>query len=186
MILISKIAEITAAKVLSRHHNFSVKNIFTDSRQIINPADNGLFIALSGEHFNGNRFLDDAYNKGLRNFIVDETLDITPYPNSNILWVQNTTTALQQIATFHRQQFNIPILGITGSNGKTIVKEWLSALLEEEYNVMKSPGSYNSQIGVPLSVWQLNSEHTLGLVEAGISKPDEMEKLEKIIPALKS
>ncbi|MCX6189468.1 MAG: bifunctional UDP-N-acetylmuramoyl-tripeptide:D-alanyl-D-alanine ligase/alanine racemase [Bacteroidetes bacterium] len=181
MILISKIAEITAAKVLSRHHNFSVKNIFTDSRQIINPTDDGLFIALSGEHFNGNRFLDDAYNKGLRNFIVDETLDITPYPNSNILWVQNTTTALQQIATFHRQQFNIPILGITGSNGKTIVKEWLSTLLEEEYNVMKSPGSYNSQIGVPLSVWQLNSEHTLGLVEAGISKPGEMEKLEKII-----
>ncbi len=181
MLLLSKIAEITTAQVLSRHHNFSIKHLFTDSRQIINAGDDGLFVALRGAHFNGNNYFDDAYHKGLRNFIIDEVIDISSYPNSNILLVQNTTLALQQMAAFHRQQFKIPVIGIAGSNGKTMVKEWLSVLLEEEYNVLKSPGSYNSQVGVPLSVWHLNSEHTIGIFEAGISMPNEMQKLQKVI-----
>lgn len=181
MLLISKIAEVTASQVLSRHHNFSIAKIITDSRQTIDVGQEALFVALRGEHFNGNRFVNDAYNKGLRNFIIDEAIDITPYPETNILLVPDTTAALQKIAAYHRQQFKIPVIGITGSNGKTMVKEWLSVLLHEEFNFVKSPGSYNSQVGVPLSVWQLGSEHTIGVFEAGISKPGEMDLLEKII-----
>ena len=85
------------------------------------------------------------------------------------------------MAAYHRKQFNIPVIGITGSNGKTIVKEWLYQLLHADYNIVRSPKSYNSQIGVPLSVWQMNEQHTLAIFEAGISQPGEMEKLEKII-----
>src|SRR5690606_28383298 len=86
-----------------------------------------------------------------------------------------------QLAAHHRQQFQIPIIGITGSNGKTIVKEWLNQLLQPDYTIVRSPKSYNSQIGVPLSVWQINESHTLGIFEAGISKPGEMAALRKII-----
>jgi Alr-MurF fusion protein len=89
--------------------------------------------------------------------------------------------ALQALAAFHRQQFAMPIIGITGSNGKTIVKEWLYQLLQNDFNIVRSPKSYNSQIGVPLSVWQINAAHTLGIFEAGISMKNEMERLEKII-----
>ncbi len=95
--------------------------------------------------------------------------------------VKDTLSALQQLAAYHRQQFNIPVIGITGSNGKTIVKEWLYQLLNEDFNIVRSPKSYNSQIGVPLSVWQMNEHNTLAIFEAGISKPGEMEKLENII-----
>jgi alanine racemase len=181
MLLISKIAEIIHGRVISRHNNFTIRNIFTDSRQIVNGGDDGLFIALRGVHFNGNRFLADAYANGVRNFIVDEEFDIKDFPFTNILVVPDTTLALQQLAAFHRQQFKIPVIGITGSNGKTMVKEWLSHLLQEEYTVCKSPGSYNSQVGVPLSLWLLNSGHTLGVFEAGISMPGEMQKLEPLI-----
>ena len=95
--------------------------------------------------------------------------------------MNDTLAALQQLAAYHRQQFNIPVIGITGSNGKTIVKEWLYQLLHEDYNIVRSPKSYNSQIGVPLSVWQMNEQHTLGIFEAGISEQGEMERLEKMI-----
>ncbi len=181
MLLISKIFEITGAAVLSRHHNFTVTSLITDSRQIVNADDHVVFIALHGEHYNGNMFFNDAYNKGIRNFIIDESIEITSYPETNILIVANTTLAMQQIAAYHRKEFRIPVIGITGSNGKTMVKEWLGALLEDVYNVVKNPGSYNSQVGVPLSVWHINSQHTIGIFEAGISKPGEMQMLEKII-----
>ena len=95
--------------------------------------------------------------------------------------MKDTLSALQQLAAYHRQQFNIPVIGITGSNGKTIVKEWLYQLLNEDFNIVRSPKSYNSQIGVPLSVWQMNEHNTLAIFEAGISKPGEMGKLENII-----
>jgi alanine racemase len=89
--------------------------------------------------------------------------------------------ALQQLTAYHRSQLDIPVIGITGSNGKTIVKEWLYQLLHEDFNIVRSPKSYNSQVGVPLSVWQINEQHTLAIFEAGISQPAEMEKLQKII-----
>ena len=109
------------------------------------------------------------------------TIETSLYPEANFLLVNDTLDALQQLAAYHRQQFNIPVIGITGSNGKTIVKEWLYQLLHEDYNIVRSPKSYNSQIGVPLSVWQMNEQHTLAIFEAGISQQGEMEKLEKII-----
>jgi alanine racemase len=95
--------------------------------------------------------------------------------------VADTGIALHQLAQYHRQQFSISVLGITGSNGKTIVKEWLYQLLNPEFNIVRSPKSYNSQLGVPISVWQMNATHTLAIFEAGISKKDEMQTLQKII-----
>ena len=103
------------------------------------------------------------------------------FPEANFLAVKDTIAALQQLAAYHRRQFNIPVIGITGSNGKTIVKEWLYQLLHPDYHIVRSPKSYNSQIGVPLSVWQMNKQHTLAIFEAGISQPGEMENLQKII-----
>ena len=100
---------------------------------------------------------------------------------ANFLVVKDTLKALQKLATHHRKQFNIPVIGITGSNGKTIVKEFLYQLLHKEFNIVRSPRSYNSQLGVPLSVWQISDKNTLGIFEAGISQPDEMENLRPII-----
>ena len=113
--------------------------------------------------------------------MVSEKIDLVNYPEANFLLVYDTVTALQELATFHRKQFTIPVIGITGSNGKTMVKEWLYQLLQEDYNIVRSPKSYNSQTGVPLSVWQMNEQHTLGIFEAGISEQAEMLRLEKVI-----
>jgi alanine racemase len=107
--------------------------------------------------------------------------DANKFPEATFLQVQDVLQALQSLAAFHRQQFDIPVIGITGSNGKTIVKEWLYQLLQQDQNIVRSPKSYNSQIGVPLSIWQMNGQHTMGIFEAGISMPGEMERLENII-----
>ena len=181
MLLISKIALVTSAQVLTHAADSTINSIYTDSRQVVSAGSDDLFIALRGEHFNGNMFFNDAYAKGIRNFLIDESIDVSSYQNANILLVPNTIVALQQIATSHRNNFTLPIIGITGSNGKTIVKEWLNTLLNNDFTIVKSPGSYNSQIGVPLSVLLLQSKHTLGVFEAGISRPGEMQKLEDII-----
>ena len=114
-------------------------------------------------------------------FVVSEKIDASSYPNATFLEVNDTLVALQQLAAFHRNQFDIPVIGITGSNGKTTVKEWLYQFLHGQYNIVRSPRSYNSQIGVPLSVWQINESHTLGIFEAGISQQGEMARLERII-----
>ena len=153
---------------------------FFDSRKIFYPATS-LFIALKGPRRNGHSFLPELYKKGVRNFIVCEEIKKEDFPGSNILHVKDGLKALQQLAAFHRKQFNLPVIGITGSNGKTIVKEWLYQLLNENFNIVRSPKSYNSQIGVPLSVWEMNKQHTLGIFEAGISQPGEMDKLNEII-----
>lgn len=113
--------------------------------------------------------------------MVSEAVQANAYPGAQFILVKDTLKALQQVAAWHRKQFSIPVIGITGSNGKTIVKEWLYQLLQDEYNIVRSPRSYNSQIGVPLSVWQMDQPHTLAIFEAGISQPREMKKLEKII-----
>ena len=144
-----------------------------------------LFFALSGPRRNGNQFIEELYNRGVKNFVVNNKLDVAHFKDANIILVKDSLTAFQQLAIFHRSQFDIPVVGITGSNGKTIVKEWLNQLLEDEYNIVRSPRSYNSQIGVPLSVWQMNESHGWKYFEAGISQPGEMKKLEKIIqPAI--
>ncbi len=125
--------------------------------------------------------MDDLYKRGVRNFVVDEKIAVSDYPEANIVFVPDALLALQQLAAHHRQQFHIPVIGITGSNGKTIVKEWLNQLLDDQYNIVRSPRSYNSQVGVPLSIWQMNETHELGIFEAGISQSHEMEYLEAII-----
>src|SRR5258705_1358900 len=158
----------------------SIDYIFFDSRKIYSPATS-LFIALKGPRRNGHNFIPELYKNGVKNFIVCEELKEEDYPEANILCVKDGLKALQQLAAFHRRQFDMPVVGITGSNGKTIVKEWLYQLLHEDFNIVRSPKSYNSQIGVPLSIWQMNEQHTLAIFEAGISQPGEMKKLEKII-----
>ena len=134
-----------------------------------------------GSRRNGHLFIPDLYLRGVRNFIVYQSTDIADYPDANFILVKDSLAALQQIAAFHRRQFDMPVIGITGSNGKTIVKEWLNQLLEDRFQIVRSPRSYNSQIGVPLSIWQMNERHNLALIEAGISKSGEMRSLEEII-----
>ncbi|MBC8045671.1 MAG: bifunctional UDP-N-acetylmuramoyl-tripeptide:D-alanyl-D-alanine ligase/alanine racemase [Fimbriimonadaceae bacterium] len=157
----------------------NIEYLLTDSRSIIFPG-NSLFIAIKGKHFDGHKFISQAYNAGVRNFIAENT-DLTKYPDANILLVENSVLVLQQLAAHHRNKFSIDVIGITGSNGKTIVKEWIYHLLRTTKNICRNPKSYNSQIGVPLSVWQLDATNDLAIFEAGISQPGEMENLEKII-----
>lgn len=161
--------------------------LLTDSRQLIFPQQT-LFFAIKGEHHDGHQFLSDLYQKGVRQFVVehkaltDKLIDtLEGFENVQIWEVESSLKALQEVAKRHRSQFDIPVIGITGSNGKTILKEWLGQLLSPDFRIAKSPKSYNSQIGVPLSVWQLNDTHTLGIFEAGISQPHEMKALQEII-----
>jgi Alr-MurF fusion protein len=161
--------------------------LLTDSRQLT-FAERSIFFALRGEHHDGHHFITEAYHRGVREFVVEQTA-LTPHLQAQmaawadaLVWlVPNSLRALQQVAARHRQQFDLPVVGITGSNGKTIVKEWLAQLLAPDERVIASPKSYNSQIGVPLSVWNLNDTHTIALFEAGLSRPHEMEYLQPII-----
>jgi len=155
--------------------------LLTDSRSL-SDTGGSLFFALSTAHNDGHRYIRDLYNRGVRNFVINrDYAEPEPMPDANFLRVPDPLTALQQLAAFHRKRYDIPVIGITGSNGKTIVKEWLYQLLNEQLNIVRSPRSYNSQTGVPLSVWQLNEQTELGIFEAGISLPGEMQKLEPII-----
>ena len=155
--------------------------LLTDSRKLSNPSKT-LFFALETNNNDAHDFICDLYDSGVRNFVVSKQLpQWKNFQNVNFFKVKDCLHALQKIAIFHRGLFDIPVIGITGSNGKTIVKEWLYQLLEKDYNIVRSPRSYNSQIGVPLSVWQLDEDAELGVFEAGISMPNEMEKLEPII-----
>ncbi len=157
------------------------QNILTDSRQLFSSAQ-PLFLAIAGERRNGHIYIQDLYNKGVRCFIIsEEPKNPEEFHNAGFVLVQDTLLAFQKIAEFHRSRFSIPIIAITGSNGKTIVKEWLAQCMENKHNLVRSPKSYNSQLGVPLSVLLLNNETETGIFEAGISKPGEMEKLEPII-----
>ena len=146
-----------------------MNQLLTDSRRLVYP-ETTLFFALYGPRRDGHIFIPDLYLRGVRNFIVYQNIDLTDYQEGNFILVKDSLRALQQLAAFHRNQFDFPLVGITGSNGKTIVKEWLNQLLEDRYQVVRSPRSYNSQIGVPLSVLGINSSHTLAIFEAGISR----------------
>ena len=157
-----------------------IDHLLIDSRKIIFPSTS-LFFALHGPRRDGHQFIAELYDRGLRNFVVQNGFNTTAFKQANFLFVTNTLAALQVLASFHRNQFSIPIIGITGSNGKTVVKEWLYQLLLNDYSIVRSPRSFNSQVGVPLSVWQINEHNTLGVFEAGISTIHEMQSLEKII-----
>lgn len=176
---IQKIADIVNGKLYAFNSEHVIQTLVTDSRRINHPL-NALFFAIRAQK-DGHHFLKDAYQNQIRNFIVNVLPDLNQFEEANFIVVDDTLKALQQISAFHRKQFNIPVIGITGSNGKTIVKEWLYQLFAPDYSIIKSPGSYNSQIGVPLSVWQINNKHNLGIFEAGISNPSEMVKLRAVI-----
>ena len=158
--------------------NIIVNQIFFDSRMIVHPA-NGIFFALHGNQKDGHQYIEDAYQKGIRNFVAHEKLE--HLANANFILVKKPLQALQNWAKYHRKQFNLPVIGITGSNGKTIVKEWLNQLLWKNFSIARSPKSYNSQFGAALSILQITEKNNLGIFEAGISTPNEMEKLEEII-----
>jgi Alr-MurF fusion protein len=178
----SALADITNGKVIQQPHPRSITQLTIDSRKI--TAGKGvLFIAIKGPNHDGHDYIAELYQRKIFNFIVESSAKVTlnSYPEANFLQVENSITALQKIAAAHRQKFGIPVIGITGSNGKTIVKEWLSEMLSEHFNLLKSPKSFNSQVGVPLSVWPLHDRHQLAIFEAGISQPAEMAKLENII-----
>lgn len=180
MYLIKKICEIVSGSFILFTNDGKVSDLSYDSRKI-QAANRTLFFALKSAHADGHQFIEQAWQKGVRNFIVAQEVDTTQLVDSNVILVENSLLALQQLAAFHRSQFSIPVIGITGSNGKTIVKEWLYQLLHDDFNIVRSPRSYNSQLGVPLSVWQMNSQHTLAIFEAGISEAGEMKNLAQII-----
>ena len=156
--------------------------LLTDSRSLCFPEET-LFFAIKSERNDGHKYIPSLYLRGVRNFVVTSVPDgyEARFPQGNFLKVTNTLEALQRLAERHRDEFNIPIVGITGSNGKTVVKEWLYQVLSPDAFVTRSPRSYNSQIGVPLSVWLMNDDTKIGVFEAGISKPGEMLALRDII-----
>ncbi|ANE51101.1 bifunctional UDP-N-acetylmuramoyl-tripeptide:D-alanyl-D-alanine ligase/alanine racemase [Flavisolibacter tropicus] len=180
MYKIESIAQIVNGTFLQKGDNAVIEHLLYDSRTVSFPAAS-LFFALHTQRQDGHYFIADAYRKGVRCFVVDREIVLDELPGATVLRVANTLQALQQLAMHHRKQFSIPVIGITGSNGKTVVKEWLYQLLQMDYKIARSPKSYNSQIGVPLSVWQLQPEHTLALFEAGISHKGEMQTLAAII-----
>lgn len=157
-----------------------VEHLLTDSRRLVFP-ETSLFFALQGPRRDGESFIPELYLRGVRNFVVRHVFDMRDFPQANFIQVNDSLQALQALATYHRQQFDLPVVGITGSNGKTIVKEWLNQLLEDRFQIVRSPRSYNSQIGVPLSLWQISELHELALIEAGVSQVGEMQFLEEMI-----
>ena len=160
--------------------------LLTDSRSLCFPEET-LFFALKSARNDGHKYIEDLYRRGVRNFVVENKSlsshlsSLTSYEDANFLIVPSPLAALQRLAERHRDEFNVPIVGITGSNGKTMVKEWLYQLLLPSQKIVRSPRSYNSQIGVPLSVWLLNERTEIGIFEAGISQPGEMMALRDII-----
>lgn len=155
--------------------------LLTDSRSLCFPEET-LFFALKTKRNDGHKYIGELYERGVRNFVVSDLPDnISDYKGSNFLKVAKPLKSLQKLAARHRDLFDIPVIGITGSNGKTVVKEWIYHIISPDKVVTRSPRSYNSQIGVPLSVWLMNDNTEIGVFEAGISEMGEMEELEPII-----
>lgn len=174
------LAELLDTKAVIANPASEIRTLITDSRKVAD-TQHALFFALQGRR-DGHQFLKDVYQAGVHNLVVsDPGIHQSQFPLANLFLVDDTLAALQKLAAHHRKQFTYPVIGITGSNGKTIVKEWLYQLLAPENRIVRSPKSYNSQMGVPVSVWQMNGENTLAIFEAGISKAGEMENLAKVI-----
>jgi alanine racemase len=176
---IEDIAQICGGKLYAKVAA-PIEQLVIDSRKVYFPKST-LFVAIVGAQHNGHAFIAALYELGVRNFLVSEGQHQSQFSDANFLHVKNSTIALQELAAAHRHKYQYPIIGITGSNGKTIVKEWLFHLLHTHYEIVRSPRSYNSQVGVPLAVWQMNSMFNLGIFEAGISMPGEMQHLQRII-----
>lgn len=181
---IEEITSVIGAERIGKHQA-TIDWILTDSRSLCFPEET-LFFALKTKRNDGHKYIPELYARGVRNFVVTDVPEqLSHYADANFLQVGNTLKALQRLAAKHREQFQVPVVGITGSNGKTVVKEWIYQLLSPEKVITRSPRSYNSQIGVPLSVWMMNEHTELGIFEAGISEMGEMEALQPIIqPAI--
>lgn len=181
---ISDIARVIGAERVGTVE-MTINWLLIDSRSLCFPEET-LFFALKTQKNDGHKYIEELYRRGVRNFVVDSreharTEEWEFHPDANFLIVKNTLQALQTLAAYHRSQFSMPVVAITGSNGKTTVKEWLYQILSPDYNVCRSPRSYNSQVGVPLSVWLMNNHHDIAIIETGISMSGEMEKLERIV-----
>lgn len=172
--------QINAQFLNATQKEFLLDTVAFDSRKLSKGNDT-LFFALAGIKSDGHQYLTDAYQQGVRNFVVSKKVNAEEYPNANLLLVDNSLAALQALAAYHRSQLNLPILAISGSNGKTTIKEWLAQALASKRNITKTPLSYNSQIGVPYSLLSLNEQADLAIIEAGISVSGEMTKLQSII-----
>lgn len=177
---IQDIANITGGNLLGSH-GVHIEYLLVDSRKVVG-VEGTLFFALQGTNHDGHQFIPDLHQKGIRNFVV-KTLpaDHETYADTRFLVVDEPLSALQQVASFIRKKFHHPVISVTGSNGKTVVKEWLSQVLSADRRVIRSPKSYNSQVGVPLSVWLLDNRYDIGIIEAGISRPGEMKRLKEIV-----
>ena len=176
----SDIARITNGKLIG-NPGLIVTELITDSRQL-SYTEGLAFFAIKGVNHDGHLFINKLYQKGIKVFIINSLPDIPgKYPDAAFIITQNTVEALQLLAAFKRKIFKSSVIAVTGSAGKTVVKEWLADILGQTTAVIRSPKSYNSQIGVPLSVWKLDEKYKLGIFEAGISLPGEMKKLQRII-----
>lgn len=177
----SEIVSILGVGRAVAHKDAILTHLSIDSRTIV-EGEHTLFFALRGVRQQGAQYISDVARKGVQHIVLDiADFDTSLYPEVTFYIVPNAVEALQEIVENQRKQYTLPIVGITGSNGKTIVKEWLYQLLSDAYRIVKNPKSFNSQIGVPLSVWNIENYHTLGIFEAGISQHGEMETLERII-----
>lgn len=181
MYTFTQLSRLVQGKIIQFDAEQSVEQLLSDSRKlIIHPTS--IYFAIKGERNDGHDYLEDTYKKGIRQFVIDdESRWKHEWTGCNVLLVQSVLFAIQEMAKFHRESFSLPVLAITGSNAKTIIKEWLCQMLVNHYQIVKSPKSYNSQLGVPLSVWQIKDYHNLGIFEAGISKKGEMARLQEII-----
>ena len=177
---ISNVLEVTGGRIIDP--DAIVSQLLTDSRSLTQPEET-IFFALRTDAGDGHNFIPDLFVKGVRNFVVAS--DYYPLPDcagANYIAVDSPLDALQALATFHRRRFReLPVIGITGSRGKTTVKEWLYQLLKDDYRIVRSPRSYNSQIGVPLSLWDIDNNTDLAIIEAGISTTGEMDNLQAMI-----
>jgi Alr-MurF fusion protein len=178
---LSTLAKVVSGEFISRGRDIEIQHVVTDSRKIL-LGDHTVFIALAGPNHDGAHYIQEVYEKNIRVFIVQHAdLKIDDLPGASFIKVADTLQALQDLAAYQRNHFEGYVVGITGSNGKTIVKEWLGQVLATKYPIAKSPKSYNSQVGVPLSIFGISDYHKIAILEAGISKPNEMARLNNII-----
>lgn len=176
---VKSLVSVLNAEWMGQNEDIFIDHISIDSRSLQNGSET-LFFALRGVNNDAHLFISDLIENGVQNFVVQHIPEELK-EKANFFVVANTLEALQKFAAYYRNLFHFPVIGLTGSNGKTIVKEWLNFLLSPDYNIIRSPKSYNSQVGVPLSVIAINEKHNLGIFEAGISTVNEMSKLEEII-----
>ncbi|MFM9004628.1 MAG: Mur ligase family protein, partial [Flavobacteriales bacterium] len=175
-----ELSEMLGASIKGNQEARDIVRVITDTRNMGVEAG-AVFAAISGVNHDGHIFISQAYSKGVRVFICEHEVDFMGDDDATFLIVPDTLKALQKWALLHRRKFQIPVIAITGSNGKTVVKEWLNQLLAEDYQICRSPRSFNSQLGVALSLLQLEPYHQLAIFEAGISQPGEMDMLQDMI-----